>query len=232
MIGGLTWSALIGAAAVDSINPCTLAVLLILLTTLVASEKNRKALWAGIAFTTAIFISYFLMGLGFFTALQASGLTNAFYYIVIVIALVVGVLSIRAYFKYQPGMASIEMPKAIRPYAKKFIRGVTSIPGAFVIGLLCSLFLLPCSSGPYLVILGLLAQTSTRIAAIPLLAIYNLIFVLPMVIITLFVYIGMTSVERVRIWKEKYVKVVHLISGIIMTLLAILLFIALQMGWL
>ncbi len=42
MIGGLTWTTLIGAAAVDSINPCTLAILLILLTTLLSAGKKVK----------------------------------------------------------------------------------------------------------------------------------------------------------------------------------------------
>ena len=118
-----------------------------------------------------------------------------------------------------------------RPKLKKIIGGVTSIPGAIIIGFLCSLFLLPCSSGPYLVILGLLANNSTRAGAIPLLLIYNLVFVMPMIIITIMVYLGTTTVEQIRDWREKNIRLIHLISGIIMIILAILLTIALIKGW-
>ncbi|OYT43191.1 MAG: hypothetical protein B6U88_01700 [Candidatus Aenigmarchaeota archaeon ex4484_56] len=231
MIGGLTWATLISAAAVDSINPCTLAVLLILLTTLLTAGKKNKILGAGIAFTIAIYTSYFLMGLGIYSAVQVTGLLHGFYYAVIGVAIIVGLLSINDYFNYKPGFLAIEIPVKWRPALKKLVSNVTSIPGAALIGFFCSLFLLPCSSGPYLVILGLLAKTSTRLEAIPLLLIYNFIFVLPMIIITMLIYFGMTNIEQVSAWKERYIKIIHLISGIIMICLAFLLLYAMYVGW-
>ena len=67
---------------------------------------------------------------------------------------------------------------------KRIIQRVTSVPGAFLTGFVVSLFLLPCTSGPYIVILGLLGKTATRPEALAWLVLYNLIFVLPMVAIT------------------------------------------------
>ena len=171
------------------------------------------------------------MGLGIYSAVQATGYLHVFYYIVIVIAILVGIFSIKDYFHYKPGFLAVEIPITWRPTLKRLIGSATSIPGAAIIGFFCSLFLLPCSSGPYLVILGLLAKTSTRMAAIPLLLIYNFIFVMPMIIITLLIYFGMTSVERVSEWREKYIKLIHLISGIIMICLALLLIYAMHAGW-
>jgi len=226
----ITIPTLIGAATVDAINPCTIAVLIILLTTILIAGVKWRILGAGFAFTTAIYISYFLMGLGVYTALQASGLMHAFFYIVIGIALLVGILSIRAWFKYKAGGWAVEIPAKWRPALKRIISSVTSIPGAAFVGFICSLFLLPCSSGPYLVILGLLAKETTRASAIPLLAFYNFIFVLPMIIITLLVYAGTTSIERVTAWREKYIKLLHLISGIIMIGLAALLLTSIWLG--
>ncbi len=231
MIQGLTWTALIGAAAVDSINPCTLAVLLILLTTLLTSGRKKKILGAGLAFTTAIYISYFLMGLGIYSAVQTTGISHIIYYVIIIIALVMGLLSIRDYFNYKPGVLAVEIPMKWRPILKKLIGKVTSTQGAAIIGFICSLFLLPCSSGPYLVILGLLANNSTRMTAIPLLLIYNLIFVMPMIILTILVYLGRTTIEQASEWREKHIKTIHLISGIIMIIIAIILTISLQIGW-
>ncbi len=227
----LTWATLIGAAAVDSINPCTLAVLLILLTTLIATGKKKKALGAGIGFTLAIYISYFLMGLGIYSAVKLAGHLHTFYYFVIGVAILVGLLSIRDYFTYKPGVLAIEIPMKWRPKLKKVLRSVTSVPGAALIGFLCSLLLLPCSSGPYLVILGLLAKTATRMAAIPLLMVYNAIFVLPMLFITFLVYFGIARTEEVHSWREKHIKLIHLISGIIMIALALLLAYAMYIRW-
>jgi len=228
---GLTWSALVGAAAVDSINPCTIAVQLILLTTILASGIRKKVLFAGLAFTTSIFISYFLMGLGIYSALEISGMSHAFYYIIVVIAFAFGILSIKDYFEYKPGGWAVEIPMSWRPKLKKILSGVTSPLGAAFVGFFCSLFLLPCSSGPYLVVLGLLAKTSTRMIAIPLLLIYNFVFVLPMIAITLLVYFGMTSVEKAKEWREKNIKKLHLVSGIIMMALAVLLALSIYLKW-
>ncbi|MEJ2625127.1 MAG: hypothetical protein P8Z80_11445 [Pseudolabrys sp.] len=82
------------------------------------------------------------------------------------------------------------------PALKKTIAGVTSVPGAFFTGLAVSLFLLPSTSGPYIVILGLLAQTEMRLAAMLWLLLYNLVFILPMIAVTVAVYFGFTTAAK------------------------------------
>jgi len=87
---------------------------------------------------------------------------------------------------------------------KTLIRGVTSVPGAFLIGFAVSLFLLPCTSGPYIVILGLLAHATEWGYAMALLVLYNFIFVLPMLIITGAIYFGFTTTEKAEEWYKVY----------------------------
>ncbi len=231
MIGGLTWATLLGAAAVDSINPCTLAVQIILLSTIVAVGKRMKILTAGLSFTLAIFLSYYFMGLGLYTAIQATKLVHVFYYAAGTLAVIIGLVNIKGFFSYKPGMTSIEIPVKWRPTLKKILSKVTSWYGAIVLGVFCSLFLLPCSSGPYLVILGLLAKSSTRFVAMFLLFIYNFIFVLPMIVITLLIFTGSTTVQKASRWREKNIRLLHLIEGIIMLGLGILLFVGMGLGW-
>ena len=72
----LTLVLVLGAATVDAVNPCAFAVLVMLMSTILASNNKKKALFAGIAFSFSIFISYFLMGLGLFTAIQTSSLSG------------------------------------------------------------------------------------------------------------------------------------------------------------
>ena len=47
----LTLGAVISAAAIDAINPCAFAVLIILMTTILVTKNKRKALEAGLAFS-------------------------------------------------------------------------------------------------------------------------------------------------------------------------------------
>ena len=227
----LTIPAVISAAAVDAINPCAFAVLIILLTTILASGTKKRTLFAGIAFTASIYISYFLMGIGLYSAIQAAGLTRTFYSIVAVLAIMVGLFNLKDYLWYGKWFV-MEVPMSWRPKMKSLIKGVTSVPGAFLIGFVVSLFLLPCTSGPYIVILGLLAETATKNTAFLLLLLYNLIFVLPMLVITFAVYFGFTTTEQAEAWRTKKLKVLHLIAGIIILLLGVGMFAAMWLGML
>jgi len=217
--------ALLGAAAADAVNPCALAVLTLLLVTIVTVGTKRKALFAGLAFTLAVYISYLLMGFGIFGIFsKIAGLSFWFKKGLGILAIVVGLLNIKDYVRPRGLGFAMEVPLSWRPRMKAFVRGVTSVPGAFVVGMIVSLFLLPCTSGPYIVICGMLASCATFWDAVPLLLLYNLVFVLPMLGITALVYFGMKP-EAAAKWRTARVRYLHLIAGIIMLALGVLLLI-------
>ena len=226
----LTLSAVITAAAVDAINPCAFAVLVLLIGTIIVHSNRKKALLAGLAFTLSIFISYFLMGLGLYSAIQAAAITKTFYIVVSILAIIIGLFNLKDYFWYGKWF-TMEVPMKWRPKLKTLIRSVTSIPGAFIIGFAVSLFLLPCTSGPYIVILGLLASATEKTYAISLLLLYNFIFVLPMLIITGAIYFGLTTTEKAEKWRKKNLKRLHLVAGLIILALGIGMLIALGLGY-
>jgi len=213
--GKLTLPIILGAAAVDAVNPCAFAVLIILVTTILASGNRRRALSAGLAFALSIFISYLLMGVGLYQALATAGLSNWFMKFIAGLAIVVGLLNIKDYFWYGGGGFIMEVPLSWRPKMKLLINSVTSPWGAFAIGFLVSLFLLPCTSGPYIVILGMLSQKEAFFSALGWLLLYNFIFILPMIIITLAVYKGF-SPEKAEEARQKRLRVLHLIAGVLM----------------
>ena len=220
--GTISMLTVIGAALVDSINPCAIAVLLILLSALLVTGERKRALKAGIAFTISIYIVYFLFGLGLFSALQITGLSYWFYKFIGLLAIIIGILNIKDFFKYGAGGFVMEIPKKWRPSLQRLLRGVTSPIGAFFMGFLVCLFELPCTGGPYIFVLGLLAEKTTRLMATPILLIYNLFFILPLIIITLFVFWGFTTVEKAKAWKERNIRLLHLIAGLIMVALGII----------
>jgi cytochrome c biogenesis protein CcdA len=218
----LTLLTIISAALVDSINPCAIAVLLILLAALLAAGQKERVLRAGFAFTLSIYIAYLLFGLGLFSALQISGISYWFYKIVGALAIIIGLANIKDYFWYGAGGFVMEIPRSWRPALKKILGGVTSTWGAFLAGFIVCLFELPCTGGPYIVILGLLAERMTMLASLPLLLLYNVFFVLPLILLTLLVYSGYSNVEKATEWKEHNIRRLHLFAGIVMLALGLL----------
>jgi len=210
----VTIPAVIVAAAVDAVNPCAFAVLTLLLGTILVARKNRsQVIKAGIAFTISTYISYLLMGLGLFAVIRISGLERIIYIVVAILAILIGIVNIKDYFWYGKGF-SLEMPEKWRPKVKNITSGVTSVAGAFGIGFIVSLFLLPCSSGPYIVIIGMLSNSATRVQSILLLILYNLVFILPFLLITFAVGYGLTTTARVERLRQEKLKKLHLATGI------------------
>lgn len=109
---------------------------------------------------------------------------------------------------------------------KKIIEGITSPAGAFSTGLFVTVFLLPCTIGPYVIAGGILSALEL-LATLPWLILYNIIFVVPMAVIVLMVYVGFAKVEDVSGWKEKNIRYLHLFAGAIMFGLGL----AMIMGW-
>ena len=215
----LTIPLLIGAALVDAVNPCAFAVLIILLTTILAGGVKRRALYSGLLFSLAIFLSYLAMGLGLYKAISSVGVSLWFMKFIGALAIVLGLFNLKDVFFYGKGFV-MEVPFSWRPKMKAFIKGVTNPIGAFFIGILISMFLLPCTSGPYIVIISLLGQDDTFWHAVRLLVLYNVIFITPMVFITLAVYKGF-SVERAEEMRQKRLKALHLIAGVILLIMGV-----------
>jgi len=221
-------------AIVDSINPCALAVLaMVLITILIQNpEKRKRVLFAGLAFSASVFVGYLFYGIIMIQLFKSFNEwvlknSNLFYNVLAVLAMLIGALNVKDFFMYKKGSFATEMPLFLRPKVKRVIEKITSPKGAFVIGFLVTIFLLPCTIGPYIIASGMLSEIGVT-GAIPWLLYYNLIFILPMLIITGLVYYGFTRVEDVSGWKERNVRLLHLIAGILMFLVGI----SLLMKWL
>jgi len=109
---------------------------------------------------------------------------------------------------------STEMPIMMRPRVKKILNKITSTRGAAVAGIIVTVFLLPCTIGPYIIAAGVLSVFD-MIETVPVLLLYNLVFVLPFLGIMGGVYLGMGRVHDVYVWKEKNISKLHLIAGCI-----------------
>ena len=220
-------------ALADSVNPCALAALAMVLMAILLQnpDKKKKVLFGGLAFTLSVYVGYLFYGIiiiqffkTFAELLRSNSIT--IYKGLAILSMVIGALNIKDFFFYKKGGIATEMPIWMRPKVKRIIEKITSPLGAFIIGFLVTIFLLPCTIGPYIIASGLLSELGT-IRAIPWLLYYNLIFVLPMLIITGLIYFGTTEIDNVTGWKERNIKKLHLVAGLLLFLTGL----ALLIGW-
>src|SRR3989344_4477780 len=96
LLEGLTIPIIIGAALVDSINPCVFGVLIFLIAFMTKVFKSHhRMLIGGIIYTTVVYASYFLIGLGFLKFTVSFGLSVAIYWIAATIAIIAGLVKIK-----------------------------------------------------------------------------------------------------------------------------------------
>lgn len=220
-------------ALADSVNPCAFAVLTMVLISILFNNPNKKGkiLLGGLAFVLSVIIGYLFYGIVLVEIFHAlsEALRQSQQYIYdgfAVLAMILGGLNIKEFFSYKKGEFATEMPISMRPKVKRVIEKITSPLGAFVIGFLVTIFLLPCTMGPYAIASGLLSDLGFLKVLVWLLY-YNLIFVLPMLAIVLLVYFGLTRAEKVSQWKDFNIKILHLIAGLLMLAVGILILLGL-----
>ena len=178
----------------------------------------------------SVFIMYMIYGIFIIKSFQlVQDITSVrlwLYKILGGAAVLLGALQIKDFLFYKPGGITTEMPMGLRPILQKIISGITSPWGAFGVGIFVTLFLLPCTIGPYIILGGMLSFMEI-ISTLPLLVLYNLIFIFPMLIITGIVYFGISEIENISSWKDKNIRRLHFTSGIIILGLGV----AMLMGW-
>lgn len=203
-------------ALVDAVNPCTLAVQAFLLSALLITKGRKEALLGGILFSITVMVMYLLYGIGVLEIIYALGIESIIRILLKSLLLVMIILELSAYFRYKPGFTSMEMPLRFRPITKKLLSSIEDVKVVPVIAIMCSILLLPCSSGPYVAMLMIIRNMEIFQKALALLY-YNLLFILPMIGITLAIFFG-TSPKKVLKLRNKYIRELHLIAGILLIL--------------
>ncbi|MFQ6009567.1 MAG: cytochrome c biogenesis CcdA family protein [Candidatus Aenigmatarchaeota archaeon] len=211
MVEGLTLGIVVAAALADSINPCVFGVLIFLLAYMVKVFKNKtRMLIAALIYITAVYITYFLLGVGIFTLAYTAGLAKPFYWFAAAIAIAAGIFEVKDFFWYGRWFSLQIIPggqERIRRYIKTMQRMETKHPSlslviAALLGVLVVFVELPCTGAPYLAILGILSAGEYA-TGIPLLLLYNLAFILPLFVIVGLVYFGRTS-RKLERWRKEH----------------------------
>lgn len=182
----LTLGAVLGGAIIDAWNPCAIGVLLLLVSLILSAADKRPYLWLfGLFYVAGVYLTYFLIGLGLLQTMDFFGIHNFFAYLSAILLIVFGTAHIRPQLVYWiPGVRWLVACKVPHGQRQAIERG--AILSGLAFGILVGICEFPCSGGVYMGIIALLAATTTFWQGIGYLAFYNLIFILPLLLILLF----------------------------------------------
>lgn len=189
--GGITVPIVLGAGVADGLNPCSFALLVLFATytlTLVNAvasdgsptlEARRRLLAAGSLYVGAVWITYFVIGLGLFTFLGWLGRDHLVTRVAAILALLMALWMLKDVFlpgvgpsMAAPGGTSRRMHQAIE-------RG--GLAGMLIAGVLVGICTVPCSGAIYLDIVAVLNASGGGATGLALLALYNLAYIAPLV---------------------------------------------------
>lgn len=213
---------IIASAVTDSINPCALSILVLTIAFLFSLGKLRLSiLKIGLAYICGIYLVYLLIGLGIIQVLHFFDIPHFMAKVGAGIIILFGVIEIiNEFFPKFP--IKLKIPKAAHQRIALYI-DKASIPTSFILGTFVGVWEFPCTGGPYLLVLGLLHDQATFLKGFLYLLLYNLIFVLPLVIILL-VASNKILLEKVQEWRKQESGIMRFAIGLVMIILGLIIF--------
>ena len=180
------------AAMVDSANPCGLSVLVFLLIPMAVAGSRRRILLVGGVYIAAMFLFHLLVGIGLFSVFSLSGLSRTFALIGGAIALILGIITIVDVIRNKETFI-LSIPESKKGLLGNYIR-IASLPAAFILGILAGILGFSCTGGIYISILAIMGTEMTVMSGLPWLALYNIVYILPLILITLLIAYGISPV--------------------------------------
>jgi len=229
----LTFFMVAGAGLLDGINPCAFTTIIFLISYLsLVGVSRRQMFYTGGTFTLAVFFTYFAIGLAFFDALKLI-LRNQVIMVVVnslllLVVVILGVFSAIDFAKCIKGNVkdiTLQLPdflkEGIRGRIRYFARNKVAIIGAsFGLGVVIAGMELACTGQVYIPIVTMIAEPSLRIRAVSYLLLYNIAFILPLVLVFLLAAFGVTSESMGNIFR-RHLAVVKMAFVVLFTIMAL-----------
>jgi len=234
LTGFIGFLIVLGAGILDGFNPCAIALLLLFISLLGFSEDKRVLILVSVVYIFALFVSYFLIGtlfLGvleqFASQLQVVGMIIN--WVVLLLVLFLFLFNLYDYFqakKEDYGKIKNQLPKWLQRYNKKIMKIFTGAMNSdnnkgifavlaitFILGITLSITELVCTGQIYFGILFGIHTIETNYAYVLLLA-YNLMFVMPLIIIAVSA-IKLRSIVTVSTWVREHMTTIKLGNAIL-----------------
>lgn len=209
-----TLGLIIGTAAIDSINPCAIGVLILMIAVILGRGTMRQMLFLGGIYVLAVMLTYLVAGLGLLFFLAAIPLFVTQYISITVgsILILAGLIEVKDFFWYGRGF-SLTIPAAFTDKIHKLSKN-TTVPGVILLGAFVAGVELPCTGAPYLAIITILSL-NFNFTAFLLLVLYNIIFVAPLIFILILVAFGV-KLPALKRWKQDSRGYMRLFIGLLL----------------
>lgn len=209
-----------GSAFLDGLNPCAFAVLLFFIAFLFSIRKTRLAVWKmGLTYIFAIFLAYFLIGIGLAQAFVISGAPHLMAKIGSYLVIILGIIQILGVI-FPQFPIKLRIPIDTKATLEKWMYRAT-LPAAFIGGFLVGLCTFPCSGGIYVAVIGLLGVSQTYASGLAWLTWYNFIFVTPLIILLIFAG-NPRTVEHMQVLERAESKIIKFGLGAFMIALGLI----------
>lgn len=235
------------AGLLDGVNPCAIAMLLMFIS-MVGFTKNRRILATiSISYIGAIFVTYFLIGLGFLSLLGLSRNTfvNFSYFLYGGFAILCLFLFVITFYDFivtrnqEFGKVKNQLPKVVQAFNKKVMARFTEVihdeEGGFkqallivfvpmILGVIVGITEAACTGQIYIAVLASIQSNSGGGALSPTEMIYilvfNLMFVVPLILIAL-TAVKAKSIMGVSNFIRERMPLIKLLTSIFFILMAI-----------
>ncbi|MFO1406893.1 MAG: thioredoxin family protein [Steroidobacteraceae bacterium] len=207
-------------AGMDAFNPCAFFVLLFLLSLLVHAKSRARMLVVGGTFVLFSGIVYFVFMAAWLNVFLIAGELRVITIAAGLLALTVAALNIKDYFWFKAG-PSLSIPDSARPGLFKRMREVVTegsmgpmLVGTVLLAIVANSYELLCTAG-FPMVYTLTLTRSHELAAwqhYAWLAVYNVIYVLPLLAIVLL----FTRTMGARKLTEAEGRILKLVSGFMM----------------
>ncbi len=225
-----TLGMIIIAGLVDGINPCAIATIIFFITFLTAHKvKKKRVLLAGLSFCFSCFVVYIFIGLGAFKLLlelrEKYLIKEVVEWIFVIGLFCLSLLSLIDAMRLKRGNkdAIIKLPSFMSGMVRKIVRKGFSTRSAIIYGGITgaavTLIETACTGQTYLPTLQLLVELDVKpIKSLGFLIIYNLMFVMPLVVLLGITLKGISTYKLTR-----YIKTHAVFAKILMSILFLLL---------
>jgi len=221
---------IVSAGLIDGINPCAFTVIVFFISFLaLQGYKKRDIIVIGLSFIFAVCLTYILIGIGLFGFLYR---LKGFWLVTRVVnlgigifSIVLGIFTLYDFFKFkktgQTEGLVLQLPQVVKNQIHSVIgihyrhpkvvkegamveRNILKLLlSALITGFLVSILEAVCTGQTYLpTITFILKSSNLKLQALGYLALYNLMFIMPLLAIFLLALLGVTSEQFSRVLKK------------------------------
>ncbi|MFA6296814.1 MAG: cytochrome c biogenesis protein CcdA [Patescibacteria group bacterium] len=232
----LTLPIVIVAGLIDGINPCAIGLIILLLGYLIIfvhpeekdnGKKFKEILKIGGIYIVTVFLTYLLVGIFFYKFIDIlvtmpyfGDISLYLKYVLAFFIILAGLINIKDFWWHGQGF-SLEVSQKRRWMLTKFVEKA-SIPSTIILGILVTLFEMPCSLPLYVGSVSIIHDNLGIVKIVFYLILYNLLFVLPLVAIWVLVLAG-RKIAVLKEWQESKLRTLKLIMGITLVIMGIIL---------